>query len=225
MDKFAKKMRPLHAKWLNDRGLDMSTDKEPQAKNALPDIVQTRRRILGKPELQKGPRWNVLINATRMLGIRVRNYVEIGVHRGRMSQTMVKALPQAQHWLIDPWRVTPEYSRSRGSVYHAQAKCDAHRAHVMAMFADAPNVHILRMTSTEAAQKVPDGLDLVFIDANHDRKYVEQDIRTWLPKVKRGALLCGHDYHVFESVRKAVDGSLSPVTTVIPGDVWLHVKE
>lgn len=53
--------------------------------------------------------------------------------------------------------------------------------------------------------------DLVFIDANHDYESVLEDIEIWYPKVKRGGILVGHDYGVFEGVTRAVDELLGPV--------------
>ena len=62
------------------------------------------------------------------------------------------------------------------------------------------------MTSLEAAKLIPDGsLDFVYIDANHRYFEVSQDIRAWLPKVRPGGVLCGHDYFSHGSVKKAVD--------------------
>ena len=37
-------------------------------------------------------------------------------------------------------------------------------------------------------------LDLVYIDAAHDYDSVKQDILTWLPKIKKGGFIAGHDY-------------------------------
>lgn len=37
-------------------------------------------------------------------------------------------------------------------------------------------------------------LDMVFIDAAHDYGSIRTDIVSWLPKVKKGGLICGHDY-------------------------------
>ena len=63
-------------------------------------------------------------------------------------------------------------------------------------------------------------LDFVFVDANHEYKFVKQDISLWLPKVKIGGTLAGHDYE-FE-VEKAVN-------ELLPGAVrnnrsWVYDK-
>lgn len=53
--------------------------------------------------------------------------------------------------------------------------------------------------SAEAAKKYPDahdgeGLDFVFIDADHSYGSVRADIAAWLPKVKSGGIIAGHDF-------------------------------
>lgn len=55
-------------------------------------------------------------------------------------------------------------------------------------------VRPLVMPSTEACTLFPDkSLDLVFIDGNHGYSYVKQDVLAWLPKIKLGGIICGHD--------------------------------
>lgn len=52
----------------------------------------------------------------------------------------------------------------------------------------------IMMTSKEAAEIFPDRfLDLVFIDGDHSRDAVREDICLWSPKVRHGGILCGHD--------------------------------
>jgi predicted O-methyltransferase YrrM len=72
-----------------------------------------------------------------------------------------------------------------------------------------PVHHIItpvRMLSEEASQQYADGsLDFVFIDAAHDYENVRKDILAWLPKIKPGGTLAGHDYTYSENVKRAVD--------------------
>jgi predicted O-methyltransferase YrrM len=56
-------------------------------------------------------------------------------------------------------------------------------------------VSIIRSDSIEASKMFDDqSLDFVFIDAAHSYQYVKADIEAWLPKVKSGGFIGGHDY-------------------------------
>lgn len=55
-------------------------------------------------------------------------------------------------------------------------------------------VHPLVMDSQTASEIFADGiLDLVFLDADHRYESVKKDISSWLPKLRDGGILCGHD--------------------------------
>jgi len=51
--------------------------------------------------------------------------------------------------------------------------------------------------------------DFIYIDANHQKEFVLRDIEISIPKLKRGGIICGHDYIHEEpkdhGVRGAVD--------------------
>jgi predicted O-methyltransferase YrrM len=48
--------------------------------------------------------------------------------------------------------------------------------------------------SIEASKSFADEtFDLIFIDGNHAYSHAKQDILAWLPKVRFGGILCGHD--------------------------------
>jgi predicted O-methyltransferase YrrM len=58
-----------------------------------------------------------------------------------------------------------------------------------------PNKTFIRQFSVEAAKGFDDGsLDFVYIDGAHDFSNVVNDLAAWTPKVKKGGLICGHDY-------------------------------
>ncbi len=53
----------------------------------------------------------------------------------------------------------------------------------------------MRMSSSEAAKRFNDGsVRFAFLDADHQYGAVKADIEAWLPKVKPGGILAGHDY-------------------------------
>lgn len=62
--------------------------------------------------------------------------------------------------------------------------------------------------------------NLVFIDASHNYDSVKMDIIVWLPKVKPGGIICGHDWDVHEGVNKAVK-ELLPNYQVAARNWWV----
>jgi hypothetical protein len=71
---------------------------------------------------------------------------------------------------------------------------------------------ILRKTSEQAIEFFPDeSLDFVFIDAGHTYEDVKKDIELWIPKVKNGGIISGHNWHhpKFPGVTQAVNELLS----------------
>ena len=63
-------------------------------------------------------------------------------------------------------------------------------------------------TTLEAAKNIPDrSLDICFIDADHIYGAVKKDILSYIPKIKSGGILCGHDFeplasHFFNDITK-----------------------
>jgi len=64
----------------------------------------------------------------------------------------------------------------------------------------------IKAYSWEASNNFKDlSVDFVFIDADHEYDSVVKDINAWLPKVKKGGIISGHDYFNPCGVKKAVD--------------------
>lgn len=60
-----------------------------------------------------------------------------------------------------------------------------------------------------ASQYADNSLDFVFIDAGHSYENAHADIQAWLPKVKTGGFLAGHDYGSAPGVNRAVNELLT----------------
>jgi len=62
-------------------------------------------------------------------------------------------------------------------------------------------------------------LDFVFIDAGHEYEFIHADIKAWLPKVKKGGVIAGHDIYA-PGVKRAAE-------ELVPGYIvkkssWLY---
>lgn len=76
--------------------------------------------------------------------------------------------------------------------------------------------------SVGASHQYKDGsLEFVFIDAGHSYEEVKADIQAWLPKVRKGGVLAGHDYSKsFPGVIKAVK-ELLPNHKQVSKNCWM----
>ena len=79
-------------------------------------------------------------------------------------------------------------------------------------------INLESLYSSEAAAWIDDeSLDAVFIDANHTYAALSADLRAWMPKVRRGGLVSGHDFSIF------FHGVVQAVLEVLPEEVTLQL--
>lgn len=72
-----------------------------------------------------------------------------------------------------------------------------------------------------ASQFEDNSVDFVFIDADHNYESVKKDILSWLPKMKKGGIMSGHDY--FNNtcgVKQAVD-EIFPNVVIGTNNIWM----
>ena len=127
---------------------------------------------------------------------------EIGVKEGRFISYLLNQYPDLIMYAIDPWEDQP----SGNETYIEWDWSDIYSQYQQKIQPYNGRVLELRAYSEQAAEKVEDySLDFVFIDAQHDYDSVRQDIELWMPKIKVGGLLSGHDYQPnFPGVIQAV---------------------
>lgn len=142
----------------------------------------------------------------------ITSVVEIGVFRQSFCKQVLRTISDRLdcYWLIDPWR--PEYcTDGSGSDYTIDQWEDEYINSCRLMF-DYGCVKILRMTSHKAARLFENmSIGLVYIDGSHKENDVIADIRAWLPKIKKGGIIAGHDYGAgWPDVVNAVKGEFEP---------------
>lgn len=135
-------------------------------------------------------------------------FVEIGSWKGRsaayMATEIVNNDKQIEFTCVDTWQ---------GSIEHQEANKDElkdlYHIFIKNMSPVDGKYTPLRLTSLQAAEQFADNtLDFIFIDASHEYEDVKNDIKAWLPKLKKTGVIAGHDCYPdnpeFGGVYKAV---------------------
>lgn len=141
--------------------------------------------------------------------------VEIGSFLGRSAAFMAVEIANSGKKIrfvcVDPFE-----GHLGSGLFDGRCSTDTFHAN-MARGGISHLVETMKMYSVEAAALFEDrSVDFVFIDGAHDYDNVRADICAWLPKVKPGGVLSGHDYgDGWPMVRVAAQETLS----------WLNIKE
>ena len=146
-------------------------------------------------------------------------FVEIGAWLGKSSSYLVDNSGERNIIIIDSWEGSPN---ERGGNHNLATKTDIYEIFKENM--GDRNYKSIRVLSTEVVEQFEDeSLDTVFIDATHTYDAVKEDIKVWLPKVKKGGILAGDDYvDGWPGVIKAVKEML-PEHTEMQGR-WIYQK-
>ena len=137
--------------------------------------------------------------ATMFAALGFHRGVEIGTLRGEYAKVLCQANPALHLTCVDAW------SAYLGFTDQTEQKklddCEAIARKRLAPF----GCTLVKGLSTDVARRFPDqSVDFVYIDANHRFEYVVADIAAWLPKIRPGGVISGHDYCT-RRLRKGVD--------------------
>jgi predicted O-methyltransferase YrrM len=146
-------------------------------------------------------------------------FVELGAWLGKSSAYLCDKATHQNITIIDSFKGTAEYIDS----YYKLAKTND----IYELFLENMGTRkykAIKATSKAASKKFAnESLDVVFIDLTHTYEAVKEDIKLWLPKVKKGGFIAGDDYHEhWKGVIQAVD-ELLPRATFID-DCWIYQR-
>ena len=85
------------------------------------------------------------------------------------------------------------------------------------------NVVKIKSTTIDAVKRFLDNsLDLVYVDADHEYESVKEDINNWLPKIKKGGFIAGHDFYgVNNGVEQAVIETIGKPDKTYEDSSWI----
>ncbi len=235
--------RRCNWQWWSDQGFCHAPPDAILHWSGCPDRIPPMREFADKHPSEsitfsqvKGPDW---FNYTSLFDVQVEVasqnavFVEVGCWYGRstlyLAHTIQESGKSIKLYGVDTWAGTPNDPEQHGNygplIERNGDPFDIFQKNMKAGCAEEL-VTPIRMPSVEAAKQFDDeSVDFCFIDADHTEKAVREDITVWLPKVRPGGLLAGHDYHL-PGVRAAVDDMLPGrgITGTGGFPCWLYRK-
>jgi len=181
----------------------------------LNNIVKTPH-IYHKPQF--GEDWFTYPNLYRSIvqeSVSGSKFVEVGSWKGKSSAFMAVEIANSNKkidfYCVDTWEGSSEHK----DIENLNELYDQFITNMKTL---EQYYKPIRNNSIEASKQFEDeSLDFVFIDASHEYEDVKEDIGAWLPKLKPGGTLAGHDYYLehdfYPGVKKAVNECLNNFKT------------
>lgn len=146
-----------------------------------------------------------------------RHGAEIGVSFGVTLRLLLKRCRDLHMLGVDTWAKndTPMEPSDWTAAHHERAYASA-----LAVEADYPGRCVLLRGPSVAVVPADAALDFVWIDGDHTTDAVLADVAAWLPALKPGGWLLGHDIN-WPTVKAAVD-EVVPGYMVGPDSVWFR---
>lgn len=134
-------------------------------------------------------------------------FVEVGCDVCAFSKNIIRSKLMDRCYVVDTWDKNLFYRETTD-----EEMADRYNQ-VLSMSMEYDSVYPIKGKSIEVSRAFRDeSLAWVYIDALHDYWSVKRDVDAWLPKVRRGGIISGHDYHM-AGVKKVVDETFENVET------------
>jgi hypothetical protein len=122
--------------------------------------------------------------------------VEIGVYKAQHALSLLKTLSVEKIYLIDPYHLYDEYTEGKKH-YNEKGKklniAEQEAKENLKEFND--KIVWIKDYSSNCLSLIPNNLDFVYIDGNHQSPFIDDDIKNYYPKIKSGGIIGGHDYY------------------------------
>jgi len=158
------------------------------------------------------------------------NYIEIGVYKGDTFLNVLENCPRLRELSgVDSYDAKNynNYQRDNTEQFNQKTLDEAYYE-LKYKLKYEPSTKLYKSDSLKASKLIRNNsVDIIFIDASHKYEDVKKDIKIWLPKIKKGGVLIGHDYCIVHfGVILAVNELLGINNTqILPHDIWYYKKK
>ena len=126
-------------------------------------------------------------------------FVEIGTHTGDFADFILGNSKDSVLYCVDPYLSYSDYNDAINNVT-GDSLYNGTYHRLKSAYGD--RVIFVRKLSADAVKYIPNDIDFLYIDGNHQSAYVRNDLELYYPKVKAGCTIIGDDaIDVDESLR------------------------
>jgi len=174
---------------------------QPEIIDALSDL---KHRIFPRPF----ERLSSICNGRNLVG------AEIGVCGGEHALSLLQNIDIEKLYLIDPYDMYDNYNEGIKHYGIDQATLTVSEINARKILHDySHKITWIRKNSSDAVKDIVHQLDFVYIDGNHQENFVSDDIHNYLPIIKNGGVLGGHDF--YNGFQREHDGVVNAVVRFI----------
>jgi len=159
----------------------------------------------------------------------IKTVVEVGSWKGHSITHLAKQMllnnKKFKLFCVDIWNEWEFHTEFNNTTQHELLKDVRNSYEIfqenLKLAGVTDHITAIKLESLKAVGKFNDGeVDCVFLDADHSYKAVIDDIDAWMPKIRSGGILAGHDYNQPScGVKKAVDEKFGKSVSIM-GQVW-----
>ncbi len=136
--------------------------------------------------------------------------VEIGVCGGEHALSLLENLDIKRLYCIDPYELYEDYSEGKKHYGVDQAPLSMSEMNAKQLLKQHQDKVIwIKKLSADATTDIGEKVDFVYIDGNHAESFVKEDIENYLPLLKGGGVIGGHDF--YNGFQREHDGVVSAV--------------
>jgi len=125
---------------------------------------------------------------------------EVGVLYGHNARSILNELNVKKMYLIDPYKEYKEnYNSTLGEVGKTQEQMDkAKKKCEKYLWFYEDKIVWVNKNSVDAIKDIKEGLDYIYIDANHSYEKVLDDLINYFSLLNKDGIIAGHDFNILD---------------------------